>query len=259
MLCRLLEHDLRASVCKHLSREEAGVLLAPLCKAAAALVRELDGEDAAVDADVAHVAALTANLQPSALAYEQIVLAAARIARVWRWQPQPHSTARVQLRLQRAAQQRGWPPVLRAELYNLATQLHALRDAGVVRFVLDRRAGCRPSLFGFHELKVRDPDRFFIRLHQWATQTLRDKQEWLKHRAVVFFTRTNFPRHSITAFLKNLLALVGLHPVLSVAGVPESLNPLAYPAWRVGQAPPPRRSARLSPAAATPIYRGTPI
>ncbi len=57
--------------------------------------------------------------------------------------------------------------------------------------------------------------------------------------------------NNITALLKNLLALVGLHPVRPVGGVPlEQLNPLAYPAWRVGQAPPPRRSARQASSAA---------
>jgi hypothetical protein len=245
MLARLLEHDLRESVCKHLSREEAGVLLAPLCKAAAALVRELDADDDAVDADVSHVAALATHLQPSPLAFDLIVLAASRIARVWRWQPQPHSPTRVLLRLQRAAHQRGWPPVLRAELYNLATQLHALRDAGVVRFVLDRRAGCRPSLFGYHELVVRDPEQFFIRLHAWASKTLRDKETWLKDRSVLGFTRTN----NVAAFIRNLLRLVDLRPVSTAA---ESLNPLANPAYRM-QSQPARRSARLAAAAPAPI------
>jgi len=241
MLRRLLEHDLRDSVCRHLSREEAGVLLAPLCKAAAAVVRELDAEDAAVEADVAHIAALTAFLQPPAYGFSAVLLAAASTASAWRWQPQPHSPARVQLRLQRVAHERGWPPVLRAELYNLATRLLGLRDAGVVRFVLDRRAGRLPCLFGYHELTVHDPAAFFIHLHKWATQTLQDKNKWLNHRSVVHFTGAN---NNITAFLKNLLALVGLQPVRPVDGVPlEQLNPLGYPAWRVGQAAAPAAPA----------------
>jgi hypothetical protein len=218
------------------------VLFAPLCKAAAALVRELDAEDAAVDADVAHIAALTAHLQPPALGF-------ASTASAWRWQPHPHSPARVQLRLQRVAHQRGWPPVLRAELYNLATRLLGLRDAGVVRFVLDRRAGRLPCLFGYHELTVHDPAAFFIHLHKWATQTIQDKNKWLNHHSVVDFTRVvacTRPRN-ITVFLKNLLALAGLHPVHD-DGERDVLNPLAYRAWRLEA--PARRSARLASSAA---------
>ena len=180
-LLRLLaDHDLRHVVAALITREQAGRLLAPACRATAALVR---AEDAKLDA-----------LQPSPAPSE-----------IWRPDAPPWNIQRVHARLaQRYAHDNaGIVQVLGA----FAMHLDALRAAGFIAPRFDRaaaRAGRSAALVGCHELRVLDPTAFLHAMQAWTMCTQR--KDFARASCRVFAGRTG------SHYVLNLLRELGLKP-----------------------------------------------
>lgn len=154
----LRDRDALQLVAAQLTREDAGLKLAPLCKAGAAFVR---AADAAVDAG-----------QPE----------------TWREGPQMWNHARrmsassagTHERLERRYAVDGEDVVgLELVLKSLTREIDFLRAAGFVELVFDRAAACaekQASLLGCHTLRVVDPMEFLTTMQRWTIGVLRQGQ-----------------------------------------------------------------------------------
>jgi hypothetical protein len=140
----VLDRDALGLVAAELTREEAGRLLAPLCRAGAASVR---GADAAADGG-------------------------------WREGVPLWNLARTHERLERKYAVDGEDAGgLELVLQSLTRELDFLRAAGVVELVFDRAAACagKPaSVLGCHTLRVVDPLEFLMCLERWTVGVMRE-------------------------------------------------------------------------------------
>ena len=158
-LVRLLAvPDLLQAVAAFIDREQAGRVLAPACRAAAAVVRAEDAKTAALDDDPSSQHAGRAPRE------------------IWRPCPPPWNLQRVQARIARRYAGRG-PcarcPGIELVLKAFATQLDMLRAAGCVAHHFDRARGRPAALVGCHELRVLDPAVFLHAMQQWTECTQR--------------------------------------------------------------------------------------
>jgi hypothetical protein len=164
-LVRLLAvPDLLQAVAAFIDREQAGRVLAPACRAAAAVVRAEDAKTAALDDDP--------SSQHEGRAPREI----------WRPCPPPWNLQRVQARIARRYADSGpagapagahAAPGIELVLKAFATQLDMLRAAGCVAHHFDRARGRPAALVGCHELRVLDPAVFLHAMQQWTECTQR--------------------------------------------------------------------------------------
>jgi len=138
-------------IAAQLTRKEAGLMLAPLCRAAAKFVRETDAR-----------AGQKKNHQYPA---------------IWREAPPMWSLELVMRRIDRfcaASEWYGLEYEPRHLLEMFATRMDALREEGVFELVFDLTLAAkrkRASLLGCHTLKVLDPFKFRSELHRWVAET----------------------------------------------------------------------------------------
>jgi hypothetical protein len=140
----LADYDLSQAVCSLVTREQAGLLLAPACRAAAALVRAEDATYAASQREVWCAAPPAWNL-----------------TRIQSHIAQRHAHAETGVEL---------------VLKDFATQLDMLSASGAVAHHFDRAAALagRPTAFvGCHELSVLDPLVFLHAMRAWTSCTQR--------------------------------------------------------------------------------------
>jgi hypothetical protein len=164
-LVRLLAvPDLLQAVAAFIDREQAGRVLAPACRAAAAVVRAEDAKTAALDDDP--------SSQHEGRAPREI----------WRPCPPAWNLQRVQARIARRYADSGpagapagahAAPGIELVLKAFATQLDMLRAAGCVAHHFDRARGRPAALVGCHELRVLDPAVFLHAMQQWTECTQR--------------------------------------------------------------------------------------
>jgi hypothetical protein len=144
----LRDKDALQLLAAQLTRKEAGLMLAPLCRAGAKFVRETDA-------------------------------GAGKAFAIWREVPPMWSLELVLRRIDRfcaASEWYGLEYEPRRLLEMLATRMDALREEGVFELVFDRTLaakGKRASLLGCHTLKVLDPFKFRSELHRWVADTQR--------------------------------------------------------------------------------------
>jgi hypothetical protein len=171
------------TIAAQLSREQAGRLLAPLCKAGRDFVREVDKRE-------------DAGLKPG-----------------WRWGAWPlFEVQRTRARIRRlyGASDIGLSRVLES----LATALHELHfttspEDTAFEYVFDRQAACdgvQPSVLGVHRLRVRDNTEFVSRMNSWARLT--GYERW----AVATMHRYGRDRGARTQVVLRLLKVLGLIP-----------------------------------------------
>jgi len=149
----LHDKDALQLIAAQLTRKEAGLMLAPLCRAGAKFVRETD-------------AGAGKKKDRQALA-------------IWREAPPMWSLELVLRRIDRfcaASEWWGLEYEPRGLLEMLATRMDALREEGVFELVFDVTLAAqekRTSLLGCHTLKVLDPFKFRSELHRWVADTQR--------------------------------------------------------------------------------------
>lgn len=167
MLLQLLEvAELRLAIAACMTREQGGILLAPLCRAMADFVREADAEeeagqdpdnDAADEQEEAEKDTATAKCP------------------VWREAPPMWSLERVHARIERKyanTQHVGLQLVLKS----LATELSALHNQYVIDFQFDRAAarnGKLPSTLGCHTMRVLEAQPMLWAAQAWSVRTRR--------------------------------------------------------------------------------------
>jgi hypothetical protein len=124
---------------ERLTRKEAGLLLAPLCKACSAVVRAADAEEDQGEAPL--------------------------------WSPAIWSIECVNARINKHLEEIYPWSHARRQLQSCAMQIVLLHNCRVVQLVFDRRhaiAGREPSLLGCHSMLVLDADVFLERMTQWV-------------------------------------------------------------------------------------------
>ena len=138
----LREKDALTLLAGQLTREEAGLALAPLCKAGRDFVR---AADAAADAGAGEI---------------------------WREGVPMWTLERTGERLARKYGEEGFAPFgLELLLWSLVREIDGMRAAGVVELVFDRAAACdgkQASLLGCHTLRVVEPVEFLQKMEQWS-------------------------------------------------------------------------------------------
>jgi hypothetical protein len=149
MIILLRDQDALQLIAAQLTREQAGLRLAPVCKHWLQFVRAADA--------AAHAGA----------------------AEIWRAVPPTWSLERVLPRIDRfctASMWWGLEEENRVLLNAFAGNIDALREEGVVELVFDKALACRgkkASLLGCHTLKVLDAFQFLSRMHRWVNDTQR--------------------------------------------------------------------------------------
>ena len=177
----MLDADTMLALAARLTREEAGRLLAPLCRAGAAFVRAADAaEDAAEDAG-----------QPE----------------IWLGGPPMWDPARVNARID--ARWADWLPGLDRVLKSLAVEIQNSLEDEDIELVFERRqarAGVAASVLGCHRLRVLDAKHFLWTMQTWVRRTCRE--QWA-HPSVRMYG--NKSRHAPpTQLVLNLLHVLGL-------------------------------------------------
>ena len=183
---QLVLEDVLRSVAAWLTREEAGRLLAPLCKAGAEVVRAGDGADDAAD---------------SAKSF-------------WQWELAPWALFRSQPRIAARYPEGGSLPGLRMVLQSLALQLYDLEQDGLVEMVFDRRAACagqQASVLGCHTLRVLDAYEFLTTMQCWLARMRRKPEAAPSVWRYGSGSGRNNPHKAGTCFVRNLLKELGLH------------------------------------------------
>lgn len=173
--------DVLQVLAAQLSREQAGRLLAPLCKAGRDFVRGVDKrEDAGLKPPWRRGAWPLYEVQRTR-------------ARVWAVYGSDEGLARV--------------------LESLVTALHELHfttspDDPAFAYVFDRKAACdgvQPSVLGVHRLRVFDNTEFVCRLKLWARVT--GYADWAK--ATMYrYGRDRGPRTQVVLRLLKVLGLI---------------------------------------------------
>ncbi len=175
--------DVLQVVAAQLSREQAGRLLAPLCRAGLQVVRAADERE-------------DAGLKPG-----------------WRWGAWPlFEVQRTRARIRKLY---GTSDIgLSRVLESLATELHELHfttspDYPAFAYVFDRKAACdgvQPSVLGVHRLRVFDNTEFVCRMKLWA-RTI-GYADWAK----ATMHRYGRDRGARTQVVLRLLKVLGLVP-----------------------------------------------
>jgi hypothetical protein len=175
----------------HLTREEAGRLLLPLCRAAAAFVR---GADAAKDGGGPDI---WAEVAPWDLRLTRARIAAAYVKK-------PHRRLHVYV------------------LSALALEVEKMRRAGVVQPVFDRASDAPASILGCHKLVVLLPYEFYNTMLQWIRgflgSWLRSNWEFLADetmrcwvaRHIRVYTQNKTAKDEVDTIL-GVLSEAGLH------------------------------------------------
>jgi hypothetical protein len=184
--------DLLQAVAAFIDREQAGRVLAPACRAAAAVVRAEDAKTAALAQKKDHHEGRAPR-------------------EIWRPCPPAWNLQRVQARIARryaGCGPAGAPahaaPGIELVLKAFATQLDMLRAAGCVAHHFDRARGRPAALVGCHELRVLDPAVFLHAMQQWTECTQR--------RAYANASCRLFASRAGAHYVLNLLAELGLRP-----------------------------------------------
>lgn len=168
----LQDKDAAGFLAARVTREQAGILIAPLCKAGAAFVQ---AADAAADAGQADI---------------------------WRKGPPPWNLQRVIARIDSVDESMvGLGLVLKS----LAKDIDFMRACGFVELVFYRRAACnqkQASMLGCHTLRVVNPWQFLRAMEMWVCN------EFPKPYAKT--TMWNFADRTISHLVINLLAQLGL-------------------------------------------------
>jgi hypothetical protein len=149
----LVSEDVLRSVAGWLTREEAGLLLAPLCRAGAEVVRAGDGADDEADS----------------------------VKSFWQWELAPWALFRSQPRIAARYPEGGSLPGLCMVLQSLNLQLYHLEQDGLVEMVFDRRAACagqQASVLGCHTLRVLDAYEFLTTMQCWVMRMRKTRTEW---------------------------------------------------------------------------------
>ncbi len=179
-----LARDTLQALAACLTREQAGRLLAPLCRAGAALVR---GADAAEDGGAP--ALWLAGVAPWDLDRTR-----ARVAAEYADSRRPWWLEHVRI------------------LNSFARELEEMREAGVVQLVFDRApacAGTKASLLGCHKLVVLRPFEFLETTEDWMIMVAR----YTADAALALYTRgappgaAKTPSRAVLAVLRG----AGLH------------------------------------------------
>lgn len=143
----LVDADALQLVAVQLTREEAGLYLAPLCRAGAEFVSAAD------------------------------VAADAGAREIWRHGVPMWTLARTEERLARKYGEDGYcPGGLELLLLSLVREIDGMRAAGVVELVFNRAAACdgkQASLLGCHTLRVVEPVEFLQTMEQWTVGAMR--------------------------------------------------------------------------------------
>ena len=179
MRLELLSTDVLQAVAAWLTREQAGLLLAPLCRAGAVFVRAVDtAEDAGTP-------------------------------EIWLYGPPPWLLGRVQERIERTyAEHAGGMPGLCRVLQSLALQIHNMHEDEIIELVFDRaqaRARKKASVLGCHTLRVLHAPDFLWTFQAWIHRTHR--QAWALHSLNRYATRESYPH---THYVVNLFKELGL-------------------------------------------------
>jgi hypothetical protein len=174
----LADADVLQLVAAQLTREEAGLYLAPLCKKGAEFVR---AADAAADAGGREI---------------------------WRDGVPMWTLARTLDRLACKYFEEGYcPGGLELLLASLVREIDGMRAAGVVELVFDRAAACdgkQASLLGCHTLRVAEPVEFLQTMEQWTVGAMRMAP--IVTRALKLFARRT-SSGTVLNLMKKLLGL----------------------------------------------------
>jgi hypothetical protein len=175
----LQDRDALQLIAAQLTREQAGLRLAPVCKDWWKFVR---AADAAGDAGAREL---------------------------WREGLAPYHLERVLARITRFCDDEMWYGLdeqPRESLMALAAFIDQLHDNGVVNFVFDRPLATKgkkqPSLLGCHRLEVLEPYTFRCDLHRWVAE--RQKKEELKNRGWPELEGFEDPSEGIVDLLRRL-------------------------------------------------------
>lgn len=175
----LLDADALQAVAAWLTREQAGLLLGPLCRAGAVFVR---AADAAEDAG-----------RPE----------------IWLYGPPPWLLGRVQERIERTyAEHAGGMPGLYRVLQSLALLIHNMHEDEIIELVFDRsqaRARKNASVLGCHTLRVLHAPDFLWTFRAWIHRMSR--QAWARHSLNRYGWRGKCPH---THYVLNLFKELGL-------------------------------------------------
>jgi hypothetical protein len=178
----LQDADTLQAVAAWLTREEAGLLLAPLCKAGRSLVR---AADAAEDAG-------QKQIWLAGLSMWDIDRVHARIDK--RWGVDDNADA---------------VPGLAEILKSLATTIETLVEILCVERVFERsqaRAGRQASVLGCHRLVVVEEEMFLRHMQDWLRSTRADKDAWP---TVCMYGNKRVDKPE-TQLVLNLLQVLGL-------------------------------------------------
>jgi hypothetical protein len=194
---RLVLEDVLQSVAGWLTREEAGLLLAPLCRAGAGVVRAADEVDDAAAEGADDAAADGADDADSVPSF---------------WQPglEPWALCRAQPRIAARYPEGGSLPGLGMVLQSLALQLHNLEQDWIVEMVFDRRAACagqQASVLGCHTLRVLDAYEFLTTMQCWLARMRRKPEAAPSVWRYGSGSGRSNPQKARTCFVRNVLLL----------------------------------------------------
>jgi hypothetical protein len=168
---------------RHFTREDAGRLLTPLCRAAATVVRAADAAE-----DAGH-------------------------PEIWLRGPPMWDIARVNARIDaRWAEHTDYHSFgLDRVLKSLAVEIQAALEDDDIELVFDRRqarARRQASVLGCHSLRVLDAKHFLSTMQTWVIRTAR--QDWAHHSVWRYGGRSRTPSAANTQLVLNLLHVLGL-------------------------------------------------
>lgn len=174
----LRDKDALQLIAAQLTREQGGLMLATVCKAWAAFVRDAD---AAADAGAGEV---------------------------WRQGLETYHVERVLGRITRFCDRRMWYGLddePRESLVALAAFIDQLHGKGVVKLVFDRplaTKGKKPSLLGCHRLEVLKPHTFRGDLLSWVEEIMQNEES--KHIGWPELEGYEIPSEGIVDLLRRL-------------------------------------------------------
>jgi hypothetical protein len=202
----LVLDDVLRSVAGWLTREEAGRLLAPLCKAGAEVVWAGDAADAAAAAKAAAAvaAAATVGAKKKAKYWKSF----------WHWGLAPWAFWRSQPRIRALYPEGNSLPGLCMVLQSLNMQLYYLEQDGSIEMVFDRRAACagqQASVLGCHTLRVHDGYEFLTTMQCWLARMRRKPEAAPSVWRYGSGSGRSNPEKARTCFVRNLLKELGLH------------------------------------------------
>jgi hypothetical protein len=199
----LVLDDVLRSVAGCLTREEAGRLLAPLCRAGTEVVRAGDAADAAA-ADAAAAAAAADGAKKKAKSWK----------RFWQWELAPWAFWRSQPRIAARYPEGDSLPGLCMVLQSLNMQLYYLEQDRLIEMVFDRSAACagqQASVLGCHTLRVLDGYEFLTTMQCWLARMRRKPEAAPSVWRYGSGSGRSNPHKAGTCFVRNLLKELGLH------------------------------------------------